>query len=216
MKLTGPMMSMSASGSIGGVLTFASNKGRAYARTLVKPSNPKSNLQNAVRAVFTFLSQVWKTIPAVDQATWQNLADQTKISPFNAFVKDGQNRTKTGTFPWQRSDGVGPDMTNDVSDLTAASTQRQAAVEVECGGGGGAWAIILYRAGPYDASGGADPSGINSEIVAMPILTAPEGQIVIDTKVIPGKWYKYQARVCGPSGGSSDLAPTSLEVQISP
>jgi len=50
-KVTGPLMSMSASGSIGKAITFAAWKGTSYVRELVIPHNPQSNDQGDVRLV---------------------------------------------------------------------------------------------------------------------------------------------------------------------
>jgi hypothetical protein len=85
-KLKAPMMSLGASGSIGGAVVFSSAKGRAYARQLVIPSNPKSGPQVGIRAMMKFLSQQWTALSGVQKADWDTRAAQTNISPFNAFV----------------------------------------------------------------------------------------------------------------------------------
>lgn len=48
-KVTGPLMSLEASGSVYGALTFAKWKGRPYVRSLVIPSNPQTTLQTDAR-----------------------------------------------------------------------------------------------------------------------------------------------------------------------
>lgn len=48
-KVTGPLMSMDARGSMGGVLTFTNWKGRPVVRQLVTPANPKSANQETAR-----------------------------------------------------------------------------------------------------------------------------------------------------------------------
>lgn len=45
----GPLFSLEASGSYGGALVFAKNKGRQYCRELVIPANPNSADQEAAR-----------------------------------------------------------------------------------------------------------------------------------------------------------------------
>lgn len=54
-KVTGPLMSLDASGGFAGTLVFGKWKGRNTVRQLVTPSNPQSELQedarNAIRAV---------------------------------------------------------------------------------------------------------------------------------------------------------------------
>jgi len=49
MKVTGPMMSLAASGTFGGILTASIWKGRPYMRQRVDPSNPSTSGQITVR-----------------------------------------------------------------------------------------------------------------------------------------------------------------------
>ena len=48
-KVTGPLMSMSASGAFGGTLVFANRLGQNVVRELVTPSNPRTADQTAAR-----------------------------------------------------------------------------------------------------------------------------------------------------------------------
>ncbi len=48
-KVTGPLMSLDASGSVGGTATFSKWKGQNYVRLLVTPRNPKSDGMAEVR-----------------------------------------------------------------------------------------------------------------------------------------------------------------------
>lgn len=91
-KLVAPMFSLGASGSIGKAVTFATWKGIPYARELVKPANPQSGGQIGMRAMFKFLSQIWASLSAANQATWEDRAAQGGYSPFNAFVSYNMKR----------------------------------------------------------------------------------------------------------------------------
>lgn len=102
-KLDGPLMSMGASGSIGGILTFGSNKGRNFVRQLVIPSNPQSPAQSGVRSAMKWIGQEWSQLTAANQATWLTRAGQTNISPFNAFSSLGMDNWSNGKAP-QRQD----------------------------------------------------------------------------------------------------------------
>ena len=66
-KVTGPLMSMDASGKFGGALVYAKWKGRPTVRQLVTPSNPQSADQvaarNAVRAMAA--GQHWANVTAL-------------------------------------------------------------------------------------------------------------------------------------------------------
>ena len=97
-RATGPLLSLDASGSIAGAVTFSKWKGRNYVRQLVIPKNPKSAKQLGVRAMMKYLAQIWASIGAVPKASWDDLAAAKNISPFNAFT--GENLAR-----WQSNDG---------------------------------------------------------------------------------------------------------------
>jgi len=62
-RLTAPLLSLGASGSIAKSLVFASWKGIPYARVHVIPANPNSANQQEVRGVFATLTAMWKRMP---------------------------------------------------------------------------------------------------------------------------------------------------------
>lgn len=95
-KLTAPMFSLGASGTIGKAVTFAGWKGRPYARERVIPANPKTVLQVAMRAMLKFLSQAWVDVGTTPQGTWDERAKQGNYSPFNAYV--GANMARWRQF----------------------------------------------------------------------------------------------------------------------
>jgi hypothetical protein len=91
-KLTGPLMSLDASGSVAGTLTFSKWKGRPYVRQLVIPSNPKSVKQTSVRAMLKFLAQAWNGLTAPQKASWLPLATAGTFSNFNGYTSENQSR----------------------------------------------------------------------------------------------------------------------------
>lgn len=56
-KVTGPLFSMSASGTLGKALVFAGWKGIAYVRQWIKPANPQSGAQGDVRLIMGGLAK---------------------------------------------------------------------------------------------------------------------------------------------------------------
>jgi hypothetical protein len=92
-------MSLGASGTLADAVTFSNWKGRAYARQRVTPANPRSVSQISVRAMMRFLSQQWAGLTAGNKATWQERADQTIISTFNAYVSANLARWRTFKLP---------------------------------------------------------------------------------------------------------------------
>ncbi len=117
------MLSLDASGQLGGAMVFSKWKGRNYVRTLVKPANPRSGGQVGVRAMFKYLAQIWDGLSDANKATWETRADQLKASTFNAFMSYNQKRwrdfnppakedpaTEVGTIPTGPTGVATPDV----------------------------------------------------------------------------------------------------------
>lgn len=98
-KVTAPVLSLDASGSLGGALVFSKWKGRNYVRSRVIPANPKSGGQVGVRSMFKFLTQIWDGLTAGNKATWEDRAADLVVSEFNAFISYNQNRWRNFDFP---------------------------------------------------------------------------------------------------------------------
>jgi len=62
-RLTAPLLSLAASGTIAKTLTFANWKGIPYVRTRVIPANPNTSAQQEVRGIFATLNEMWKRMP---------------------------------------------------------------------------------------------------------------------------------------------------------
>ena len=78
--------------AIGQNVVFSSWKGRPYIRSWVKPANPRTPAQKAVRAVLTELVKRYQGLMAdADvKAAWNQAALPYVISGFNLFVKYGR------------------------------------------------------------------------------------------------------------------------------
>jgi len=115
--VTGPLHSDDASGRFAGSVVFSGWKGRNYCRQLVTPENPKSAKQTGVRVMMKWLAQIWASISAPDQATWDDLAASREISAFNAMVGENLDRWQynagpTHTYPANETKGdLDPDST---------------------------------------------------------------------------------------------------------
>ena len=97
-KLTGPLMSMTASGKFANSIVFVQAKSGPVARQFVIPSNPKSASQTGVRAMMAWISQEWAKLTAPEKATWLTAIATPGESAFNAFVRSGMNQWKNGLF----------------------------------------------------------------------------------------------------------------------
>ncbi len=88
-KTTGPLLSLGASGTVAGVMTFASWRGVPYVRQRVTPANPRSTAQVLTRDIFTNMGFRWKTAGPLVRAPWDRFATGQKLVGRNAFM--GQN-----------------------------------------------------------------------------------------------------------------------------
>lgn len=93
-----PLLSLSASGSVGHVLIASNWKGRSYMKKLTIPTNPKSGAQLGVRAMMQYLTRHWSDLSAGDKATWEEPAEAQTISPMDAFISDNLIRHSTGLY----------------------------------------------------------------------------------------------------------------------
>jgi hypothetical protein len=137
-------MSMSASGTVGNIITFATWKGRPYVRTRVIPSNPKSAAQLGVRAMMTFLSQQWAGLSAGNKATWATAADAKKISPFNAFVSANQGFWRDNLPPGKIQTLLRVTAPALIASSAAAASGRYIGVELTNGAAAGQWGIAIF------------------------------------------------------------------------
>jgi hypothetical protein len=86
-KITGPLVSLGARGTIGKTATYASWRGRAYVRQRVIPKNPRSTDQVANRTLFSFLQQMWKLSPTLVQDVWTLATNGTPKTNRNSFTQ---------------------------------------------------------------------------------------------------------------------------------
>lgn len=144
-KVQAPALSLGASGSIGGAMTFATWKGRPYVRSLVKPANPKSGGQVGIRAMFKFLSQDWTNIGATPQASWETRADQKIISPFNAFMGYNQFRWRDFLAPTNTDPEDTTDTGSTVGVTTATAGVRSVTLSIPITTAADGWGVLVFR-----------------------------------------------------------------------
>lgn len=91
-KVTGPLMSLEASGTIGDALTFSRWVGRPYVRRYTVPSNPQTPIQETHRNRFSVMGTI---------ATWAARNNQV----FDANTDNVQKLIKSKTPTDQRWNG---------------------------------------------------------------------------------------------------------------
>lgn len=145
-KVNAPMMSLSASGTLGDAITFSSWKGRSYVRERVIPSNPRSGGQVGRRSMFAFLTQKWDALATVDKATWQDLADQLVASPFNAFVSDNMEGWHNFLTPTQATPATRTGTPSDNALTAAVWEENRVKLSIAGTALGDAWGLAIFAA----------------------------------------------------------------------
>ena len=86
-RLTAPLLSLDASGSIAKSLVFARWKGISYARVHVIPANPNTTKQQEVRGIFSTLAEMWKRMPLLAREPWIADVAGLPLTPRNRHVQ---------------------------------------------------------------------------------------------------------------------------------
>lgn len=144
-RVTGPLMSVDASGTYGGSLTFAKWKGRNYVRQCVTPSNPRSASQTGVRAMMSFLSKVWASLTSVPKATWDEMAASRSISAFNAFVSYNLSRWQMYGAPSQAYPAAETISSPAIVPFTATGGRSTVQLSGTPVAGTFGWGVLLFR-----------------------------------------------------------------------
>jgi len=143
-KVDGPMLSFTASGTLADTVTFSTWKGRAYARTRVIPKNPRSAPQRGIRQMMEFLTRQWTAVSASNRATWEPVADQTQISPFNAFIGRNLARWRNYRAPAQTPAAPETDNLPTLGTPTVSAVGRNIKIDVPITSPADGWGVILH------------------------------------------------------------------------
>ena len=90
-RVTGPLMSLSASGSIGKALTYGKWKGRQWCREWFTPENPSTAAQVNVRTAMTLLIASWQGLAQGNKDAWDAYADPFNMAGVNKYVSRGMD-----------------------------------------------------------------------------------------------------------------------------
>ncbi len=142
--VTGPLFSLSASGTIGDAIVYATWKGRPYVRKHAIPANPKSVGQVSVRAMLKFLTQYWASLTAGEQADWETRAAATDISPFNAFVSYSAKRWGRYAFPSKLDPATETGTAGTILSPTAVAGSRSILLSVPISAAADNWGVVIH------------------------------------------------------------------------
>lgn len=172
-KLGGPAMSLDASGTIGGILTFSKWKGRAYVRTRVIPSNPKSDAQSAVRACMKFLAQNWAGLATPNKLSWDPMAEANKYSAFNGFSSLNLRNWRDFLYPGKSASMLRTVAAAAVTGTVATAAGRYANSVVTLGAGASQWGLAVFMS----TQTGFTPNWNNLRLM---VAAAPGGDTTIN------------------------------------
>ncbi|MGB9662525.1 MAG: hypothetical protein ACPL5F_11020 [Moorellaceae bacterium] len=85
-KVTAPLMSLDASGSVGKTLVFAKWKGVNYARKYFVPANPDTANQGRIRNYFTQAVHSWHQESKEVKERWNLAVRGQPLTGFNHYV----------------------------------------------------------------------------------------------------------------------------------
>lgn len=101
-KVTGPLLSLDASGSVASTMTFSKWKGINYVRQRVTPTYTNTLGQAAIRDLIRKASQAWLAeTGAIDTAyklAFATAAAGTAMSGFNLFIKTCVAKNEGSSF----------------------------------------------------------------------------------------------------------------------
>jgi hypothetical protein len=152
------------SGKLGGSVA-ARNKGGAYLRTWVKPTNPQTARQTAVRATLATNAQLWKDQTDATRAAWATWADANPVidrlgasivlSGSQAFGKVMNNRTNAGVALTPSVTPAPTSFTADILDSTAtlAPSAGAGTVVLVLGAGAAAGQVVFFYASSPSSAG---------------------------------------------------------------
>jgi hypothetical protein len=189
MKVTAPLFSLDASGSLGGAIVASKWKGRNYMRRLVIPANPRSGGQTANRAIVGFLAQIWAGLSAPDQATWNDLAAQGNFSAFNALVRYDAKRWTQFAYPTRLLPIVEAGFGGTVNVVTVTGEVGQAS---------GSFTNTVAGANPWGyvcaVNVDNDELFVKSDVRLFGLSTGADTPVFVLTNMTPGTYYAKVAR----------------------
>ena len=106
-RVTGPLFSLTARGTIGDVLTYSVWKGLPYVRIRVIPENPQTASQTSIRGTLTAGVSVWQDVASVtagSKTSWEVYAEGTGMSGFNRFMSKFIKLNTQWEAPWSVPD----------------------------------------------------------------------------------------------------------------
>lgn len=123
-RVTGPLMSMSASGTIANTLTFATTRGIPVVRSYAVPSNPNSFPQRVARAVMRYAGEQWVAFDNATKALWADAAANSGIPGINYYQRQVMAWNSDGMGLAKNPDRSGSGATSMATTWTATAARK--------------------------------------------------------------------------------------------
>lgn len=205
-KVNAPALSLDASGSLAGSLVFAKWKGRNYVRSLVRPANPQSGGQTGVRSMFRFLTQQWASLTAGEQATWEDRAEDSAISPFNAYVAYNQFRWRNFLAPTQEYPEAETSFSGTMGAASAVAGVRSITVTQAVTTAGNGWGVAFFRS---TSTGFA--TAFDNLVRVLP-FDGTNDIVLVDSPLDPGTYYYNMRTITDDGALGAELGEESAMV----
>jgi hypothetical protein len=182
-KVYAPALSIDASGTLAKSMVFSKWKGRHYVRSHVSPAQPRSGPQVGMRAMFKFLSKAWKLLTSANQTSWDVLAKQLNVSPFNASTHVNQARWRNFLPPSKNSAIAGISTAPTAPTVAVTVGIRQLTIAITHATIPPTWGYSIHR---YILTGGLVVFSNCVQVVAMAVSTDATW---VDTPLLPGTYF---------------------------
>ncbi len=185
------------SGKLGGNV-FARNKGGAYSRNWVKPTNPSTVAQQNQRNTLALKSAAWRTITDSERDSWKSWADDNPVldrlgssivlSGAQAFTKININRDNASDSATQAEVPGAPTFTANIFDTTAALYVSISSNNLQITLGAGAAADqIMFVFGSKPVSAGVTNTNSSMRLVKVATLDSTDisnGYLEIESEYV--------------------------------
>jgi hypothetical protein len=203
-KVTGPFMSIDASGTFANTITATKWKGRNVMRQKVTPANPRTGAQTGTRANFAGIVALWKLFVPTLTSAFETLAKQQNISAFNAFTGFNQKRLSQGKYIANTTAPTEEAPTANITALASTVSLKYVQLTWTDSMDPDAWAVMIYR------KLAADPTGVTSELIAV----VPRGIQLYNDGPLTAGTYHYSARAVHIEGGATVLTAAEIAIVI--
>lgn len=85
-KVSNPLMSMSAAGSIGSMLTYSTTTSSPVAKRMSAPAKRTSTAQQARRALYLDAVSSWNALTDIEKTAYSEAAAPLKITGYNMYL----------------------------------------------------------------------------------------------------------------------------------